>query len=1084
MAANAGTNLSIAVKLLNQAKADLANLDKDLGKLDDTSKKGSGSLGKMGSALGGVAKIAGGFVLAQGILKAPGLFMDAANAAKEDEAATLRLQQAVKNLGGDYDATMDSVNAAIAAGQKLAFTDDQIRDSFQQLAVATGSAEEALSRQKVAMDFARGAGISLEQASKLLGKVNEENVEVFKRMGITIGEGATEAQALAVVQAKFAGQSEAYAKSTAGQFEIAKIKMSEVKETLGASLMPVMARLATLMADTVVPAIERFVKWVGPKIQEAIKWAVDKIPDLIHGLAELLSGFATVVRGVTSGLATMVSAFTTALNGILTIVVAVGQAIYTALQWLNPFAEHSPSLVSQVEKGSAQIAAAYERMGAATENLRNAGGAIETLGDAFGEMTAKVETVANDKVLAALSKIGGAEGVAAYTEAQAAVEALGDSYELLGGQIEIAAAEVEQIGKDLDAAKSAYERFARAAIAESLPFTQAAKDIEYRIAAIQLKINELKQAGGLTMTVGTGDFGKDGIEKTTRALTTSGLAVEDYEKQLASLQLKAEEIKLQEKLKIGPMQDQIEELTDTTEKLTFAEIIAGLKSSKREVDKLTPEFATQSAALTTLKTSYGQIGSQLKTFESQISSVSGEAVRQFDALATAAGGGGGAGGGATAALAGVNTKLAEVTGPGGALEQANTKVNEIKESFDHLKTSLGETKDALDPLTDALKDAAKWFATNKDLLIALAVVAAAYWGAVVLLKGAIVAVTVATWLWVAASAALSAISAALPFVAIGIAIAALVVGIIWLIKNWDDLTEKYPALKAFSDGVVKVFDAIKDAIKLVVDWVVDHWKEIGVALLLALGPIGILVLAVIKFSDDIIGAFKAAVDWVKEHFGEIKDKISEVVGGIKTIITELPAWMMGKGMAMVTGLWEGIQSLAGWIYDKVFAFGKAIFDAVKAGLGKLNPFSPSEYGIEVGYFLGLGIEEGVNRSLPVVVDAVGRLKNAIVSEAESAVVRWQSALTGLAFTGGISFLGGVPGPWDSPGWQPGIGSGGGWGLPPPPIVPVGPPIPLGGPGTFSAANSAGQQQPIRVSVQIDGREIAYAMANQGARSFA
>ena len=1065
MAANAGTNLSIAVKLLNQAKADLANLDKDLGKVGGTADKSSGHLGKMGSALGGVAKIAGGFVLAQGILKAPGFFMDAAKAAAEEEQATARLQQAIRNLGGDYDDSLSKVNAAIAAGQELGFTDDQVRDSFQQLATATGDAGEALARQKVAMDFSRGAGISLEQASKLLGKVTEENVEVFKRMGITIGEGATEAQALAVIQGKFAGQSEAYAKSTAGQFEIAKIKMSEAKETLGASLMPAMAAFATFVATKAVPAIEKFVEWIGPKITAGIRIAVDAFPDVINALATFLRGVNATIDGVSKGLIFMGTLFTTVLGGILQVVSSVGQAIYTALQWLNPFAEHSPSLVSQVEKGAAQIMAAYEQMGTATDNLRAAGGSVEALGAAFGAMSAQVEAAASDKNIAALGKIGGAEGVAAYQAAEGAVKILGDSYEALGGQIEIAEQEVDKLRGHLDDAKAAYERFARASIAESMPFTKAAKDLEYQMAAVQLQINKLKLGGA----------GKDDP------------ALAALDKQLDQLGLQAEQVRLKEKLKIGPMQDQIDALTDTTEKLTFAEIIKGLTESKSEVDKLTPAYASQSASLKTLKVSYDQIGAQLATFKGTIEGVTGEAVRQFDAMAKAVGGGGGAGG-AAGALASFNETMAGLSGESSPMAQAATKVEEMKESFAKLKVELGETKDKLTPLTKALEDSAKWFATNKDLLISLAVVAGAYALAIVGLKVAIGAVTVATWLWVGAQTALNLIMAVNPFVIIIAGIALLVAAVVLIIKNWDDLTAKYPALKTFSDAVVVVFNAIKDAIKAVVDWVKDHWDEVGDKLLLVLAPIGIVVGAVVKFKDDSVTALGAIITFVKGVFNtdwgaawdDIKAIFTGVINGIQTTIADLPAWMMGKGMAMVTGLWAGIESLAGWIYDKVFAFGKAIFDAVKAGLGKLNPFSPSEYGIEVGYFLGMGIEVGIDRSLPVVADAVGRLKNAIVSEAESAVGMWQNALSGLAFTGGIPFLGGVPGPWDSPGWQPGIGSGGGWGIPPPPIVPVGPPIPWGGPGTFNA----GQQQPVQVSVQIDGREIAYAMANQGARSFA
>ncbi len=238
-------------------------------------------VGGVGSALGGMAKIAGGFVLGAGILKAPGFLMDAARAAADDEAATMRLHKALENVVQSKfpnsietqkdilaDWT-DGADDAIAAGQKLAFSDDDIRDSLQGLLVATGDFNEASKRQKAAMDLARGANIPLATASKMLGKINEENVEVFKKLGITIGENATEADALAAVQAKFGGQADAYAKSTAGQFAQAKLAMGEVIEGIGGAVLPILTKVGTLLAANL-PAIQAFVGGLGEKVAAVV----------------------------------------------------------------------------------------------------------------------------------------------------------------------------------------------------------------------------------------------------------------------------------------------------------------------------------------------------------------------------------------------------------------------------------------------------------------------------------------------------------------------------------------------------------------------------------------------------------------------------------------------------------------------------------------------------------------------------------------------------------------------------------------------------------------------------------------------
>ena len=230
-------------------------------------------------ALGNLASIAGGFALGGGLLQLPGLMMDMAKSAAEDERATARLQQSLRNLSGDFATNLASVNAAIDAGQKLAFSDDDVRDSFQYLAAATGDADEALRRQAVAMDLARGAGISLEQASKMLGKMNDQSADAFRKLGIEIKKGTTEAEALAIVQAKFAGQADTYASSTAGQFEAAQLAFDEAKESLGAGLLPVMAIFATTLA-MVLPQVQGLVGSLSEKLAPAVQ-------GLLEGFAPL-----------------------------------------------------------------------------------------------------------------------------------------------------------------------------------------------------------------------------------------------------------------------------------------------------------------------------------------------------------------------------------------------------------------------------------------------------------------------------------------------------------------------------------------------------------------------------------------------------------------------------------------------------------------------------------------------------------------------------------------------------------------------------------------------------------------------------
>lgn len=273
MTANA---VNIVIKTTGGAEATAT-----LTGIGDAADKTSGHLSKIGD-------IAGGIIASQGIAQLGGFLKDAAQAAIEDEASTQRVQTAIKQLGGDYDAHIAKLNQAIKAGQELGFTDDDTRDAITKLALATGDTDEAMKRLALAQDLARGANIPLADASKLLGKVTDENLQVFKRMGITLPGVANEADVLAAVQAKFAGQSDAYANSTAGQFAIAGDKMHELKESIGAELIPVMLVAAETLNTKVLPALEGLTekaKSLGPaftSFKAAVQPAIDALTPFVE----------------------------------------------------------------------------------------------------------------------------------------------------------------------------------------------------------------------------------------------------------------------------------------------------------------------------------------------------------------------------------------------------------------------------------------------------------------------------------------------------------------------------------------------------------------------------------------------------------------------------------------------------------------------------------------------------------------------------------------------------------------------------------------------------------------------------------
>jgi len=155
------------------------------------------------------------------------------------------------------------------------------------------------------------------------------------------------------------------------------------------------------------------------------------------------------------------------------------------------------------------------------------------------------------------------------------------------------------------------------------------------------------------------------------------------------------------------------------------------------------------------------------------------------------------------------------------------------------------------------------------------------------MKTALITLGVVTKAQTGSQIALNTAMLANPIGLVIIAIADIIAIGVLLWKNWDTVTE-YAG---------KLWDKIQD----VFGWVKDNWP-----LLLAIltGPIGLAVLAITK------------------NFDKIKEKASDIVENIKDFFGGLPGKMMEIGKNIVTGLWNGMQNMVGWLRDKVTGFFK------------------------------------------------------------------------------------------------------------------------------------------------------------------
>lgn len=294
-------------------------------------------------------------------------------------------------------------------------------------------------------------------------------------------------------------------------------------------------------------------RWTA-KVAAAVEAVMRVIEDIGGFVATVFSNTVSIISNsvnmIIRGLNALGQAFSIILGGILDIVITVGRAIYNALQWLNPFARHSPSLVEQVEIGMDNILQAYKKLGAqmppalqdASDAMTNFKNVIE---DAWNRIEDKTQN-AIDKDLARL----GSDIPAAYNAAVEAVnkmigklsdlnseihnqqdvvdewkrkvddareainsqeraikdaeralrpyqDAVNNAREALNKAQEALQASKEKVSKlksEISQAEDIFKGFTKATLEGSKYFSDALFDNEQQVKALQLEINKLKMS--------------------------------------------------------------------------------------------------------------------------------------------------------------------------------------------------------------------------------------------------------------------------------------------------------------------------------------------------------------------------------------------------------------------------------------------------------------------------------------------------------------------------------------------------------------------------------------------------------------
>lgn len=209
-----------------------------------------------------------------------------------------------------------------------------------------------------------------------------------------------------------------------------------------------------------------------------------------------------------------------------------------------------------------------------------------------------------------------------------------------------------------------------------------------------------------------------------------------------------------------------------------------------------------------------------------------------------------------------------------------------------------------------------------------------------------------------------------PLTWIVIGIAALIAGIVLLVRNWD--TAK-AAMVAIWDGIKAGFqwlwDGIKSIFAAIGSFFATYWPY---AIGLLMGPMGLIVGFIIDNWEAIRSAVVSKATAIWDKVKSIWDTITGFLKGID---------LLEIGKNIIQGLVNGIANMKDAVINKVKDIAGGIVGGIK---GMLDIHSPSRVMMEVGFFTGQGLAEGIAETEQMVAGASIDVAGAAVQTPEVA----------------------------------------------------------------------------------------------------
>jgi len=381
----------------------------DVKDLKKATEDADGALGKVGSAVGGMAKTAA----LVGVPALVGFGAAAVKAFAESEQVAAQTEAVLKSTGGAAKVTADHVGDLAGSLSMLSGVDDEVIQSGENVLLTFTNVRNAAGKNndifdqatKTALDMSVALGTDLQSANIQLGKALNDPIKgitALTRVGVSFTDAQKEqikalvasgdvmgAQKIILkeLQTEFGGSAKAAGDTFAGQIGKLKVAVGNFMEDVGQKLVPVLMRVGEILADV----IPRALKAVAPlfdtlKVGVAALVAAFKEGDVtsdgfVGGMERVGNTLRTVWQFIQSSVVPVFQQVWDVLEHNLrpvlaAVAVVAGAVLYGALVSLAGTIAALLSPVVAIIGGLAALAAGLEYAYENSETFRNA---VDTL---------------------------------------------------------------------------------------------------------------------------------------------------------------------------------------------------------------------------------------------------------------------------------------------------------------------------------------------------------------------------------------------------------------------------------------------------------------------------------------------------------------------------------------------------------------------------------------------------------------------------------------------------------------------------------------------------------------------------------